>query len=87
MARTETNGQIDRGLLPLYLSLSLVCIRMGEVGREANHRGLLTGVLDQSCDWIHIGGREAAKEPVVVFNSLPSKTTGIADPLIERRSS
>ena len=73
--------EIDGGFLALDLSGPLVAIGVGEVGREADHRGDLPGLLHHPCDWIDVRRREAAEEAVVVLDALAAERRGVADPL------
>src|SRR3954470_3698758 len=57
---------------------------MRKVGREANHRGSLTGRLDETGDRIDVHRGQAAKKPVVVFDPFASEALRIPDPLRER---
>src|SRR4029453_5956739 len=84
MTRTEMNGQIDRGFLPLDLSFSFFGVRVRKAGRETHHRRFLADGGDQSRDGVDIPGCKTAKEPVVMLDPFPSETRGLLDPLLER---
>ena len=81
----ETDGQINRRLLPLHLPLPFISIRVGEVGRETHHRRFLPGGLDQPGDGVDIDRRETAKEPVVMLDPFPSEKRSVSDPSLEGR--
>jgi len=83
MARTQANRQIDGRLLPLDLPRAFVAVGMGEVGREADHRGDLAGLLHGPDDRIDVLRLEAAKPAVVVLDAFPAQCGRIPDPLFE----
>src|SRR5436190_2746103 len=85
MTGTEANGQIDCRFLPFDLPVPLDRIRMSEVRRETDHRGSLARGLDGSDDGVHVCGRQAAEEPVVMLDAFPAQAGGITNPLLERR--
>ena len=87
MPGAEPGGQIDRRLLPFHLAASLLGIRMREVRRKADHRGLLADRINQAGNRINICRRKAAKESVVVFDTVSAERCGIADPVFEGRLS
>ena len=71
--RAQPDGEIDRRLLPLDLALPFRRIGMGEVGREADHRGDLPGLVHRAHDRVDVGGIEAAEKPVVVLDPLAAE--------------
>src|SRR4051812_42684009 len=84
MAGTQTNGQIDGGLLPIDLALPLLRIRVGKVRREADHGRFLSCRSDQARDWIDIDGRQTTEKPVVMLDPFPAQSRGVLNPLLER---
>ena len=63
MARAQTNREIDRRLLPLDLPVALVAVGMGEVGREADHRGGLAGLLHRASDRLDVFASKLRNQP------------------------
>ncbi len=84
MARAHADGQVDRRLLPLHLAPPFIGVRMGEVGREADHRGDLSGLLHGADDRVDVGGIEPAEKSVVMLDAFTAEAGGIANPAVER---